>query len=113
MYQRHAHPRSVKGRRSDRAAALSPSALRTTLGTKLKSPGAKGLPACAAQYATTAANLDVNSSTGASANIPPDPAFADFKSTQPLYDNPKKEVLLPLLGDKAVRYVLGAVGANG
>jgi preprotein translocase subunit SecD len=85
----------------------------TTVGTKLTSVGTKGLPACGAQYATTAANLDVNSSTGASANIPPDPAFTNFKSTQPLYDNPKKEVLLPLLGNKAVRYVLGPSELTG
>src|SRR5580658_3840247 len=83
-----------------------------TVGTHLKSYG-KSLPACGAQYATTAANLDVNTSTGNPIEIPPDPAFTNFKSTQPLYDNPKKEVLLPQLGDSAVRYVLGPSQLTG
>jgi preprotein translocase subunit SecD len=85
----------------------------TTVGTKLKSYGSKKLPACGAEYATTAANLDVNTSTGDTTQIAPDPAFANIKSTQPLYDNPKHEVILPQLGDKAVRYVLGPSELTG
>ncbi|MCU1680152.1 MAG: protein-export rane protein SecD [Amycolatopsis sp.] len=83
------------------------------VGAHPKSYGAKPLPACGAQYATTAANLNVNPSTGNSNQIQPDPAFATIKSTQPLYDNPKKEVILPQLGNSAVRYVLGPSELTG
>ena len=51
------------------------------------------LPSCGA-YATTAANLSVDTNTGEpDRNIPPDPAFASYPSTQ--NDNPQKVVLLP------------------
>ncbi|MFY9782877.1 MAG: protein translocase subunit SecD, partial [Acidimicrobiales bacterium] len=82
------------------------------VGTTLKSDN-KPLPACGAQYATTAANLDVNTTTGDTTDIPPDPAFTNIKSTPPLNDNPKKEVLLPLLGSKDIRYVLGPSELTG
>jgi preprotein translocase subunit SecD len=83
------------------------------VGTHLKSYGSKPLPSCGAQYQTTAANLDVNTSTGDTNQIAPDPAFTNIKSTPALYDNPKKEVLLPLLGNKSVRYVLGPSELTG
>jgi preprotein translocase subunit SecD len=82
------------------------------VGTHLK-PYGKALPACGSQYATTAANLDVNTSTGDTNEIPPDPAFTNIASTKPLNDNPKKEVLLPLLGSKDIRYVLGPSELSG
>ncbi len=67
------------------------------------------LPSCG-QYATTAANLAVNTSTGQPANnIPPNPAFGPYKSTSE--DNPKATVLLPtdpLAGAQQYpRFVLG------
>ncbi|MGD0054225.1 MAG: protein translocase subunit SecD [Acidimicrobiales bacterium] len=74
----------------------------------------KTLPACGSQYETTAANLDVNTSTGnPTNNIAADPAYADIKSTLPQNDNRKSMVLLPALGDKNVRYVLGPAQLTG
>ncbi len=75
-----------------------------SVGTKLVK---KALPACAPQYQDTVANLNVNSSTGASNSVPPDPAFTNIKSTPPLKDTKNETVLLPLLGNPGVRYVLG------
>ena len=84
-----------------------------SLGAKDKLVKKATLPSCGSQYATTEANLDVNSSTGASANIAPDPAFTNIASTKPLNDKPKQDVLLPLLGDPSVRYVLGPSELTG
>jgi preprotein translocase subunit SecD len=79
---------------------------------KVVAPGK--LPACGAQYLTTAANLAVNTSTGNPTNsIPPDPTFTNIKSTLPAQDNKKDEVLLPYLGEKGVRYVLGKAELTG
>ncbi len=83
------------------------------VGTKLVSYAHKTLPTCAAQYQDTAANLAVNPSTGNSNSIAPDPAFTNIKSTPPLDDVPGKTVILPLLGDPAVRYVLGPSELTG
>ncbi len=71
------------------------------------------LPACGSQYLMTAANLNVNTSTGFTNQIPPDPAFAGIKSTPSNQDNPKHEVLLPALGQPGVRYVLGPAQLTG
>ncbi|HTB09633.1 MAG TPA: protein translocase subunit SecD [Acidimicrobiales bacterium] len=72
------------------------------------------LPTCGAQYQTTAANLAVNTSTQEPTNsIPPDPAFTNIKSTEPKQDFKKDEVLLPVLGDKGLRYVLGPSQLTG
>lgn len=72
------------------------------------------LPACGTDYLTTAANLDVNVSTGNPQNsIPPDPAFTNIKSTQPAQDDKKDEVILPYLGEPGVRYVLGKAQLTG
>jgi preprotein translocase subunit SecD len=68
---------------------------------------------CGASYQMTAANLNVNTSTGLTNQIPPDPAFAGLKSTPPAQDNPTSEVLLPALGQSGVRYVLGPSELNG
>ena len=83
------------------------------LGSKLVSLGSKPLPACAPQYQDTAANLNVNTSTGNPVNIAPDPTFTDIASTKPLADVPGKTVLLPLLGQPGVRYVLGKSELTG
>ena len=80
------------------------------VGTKLvKHP----LPACAPQYQDTQANLNVNTTTGNSVNIAPDPAFTDIASTKPAKDLAKDTVLLPLLGQPGVRYVLGKSELTG
>ncbi|MGA7835424.1 MAG: protein translocase subunit SecD [Acidimicrobiales bacterium] len=72
------------------------------------------LPACGAQYLMSAANLAVNTSTGgATNNIAPDPAFTNIKSTKPAQDYKNDEVLLPVLGEKGVRYVLGPSELSG
>ena len=71
------------------------------------------LPSCGSPYLMTAANLNVNTSTGFTNQIPPDPAFAGIKSTPSNRDNPKDEVLLPALGQPGVRYVLGPAQLTG
>jgi preprotein translocase subunit SecD len=72
------------------------------------------LPACGAQYAMTAANLDVNTSTQEPSNqIALDPAFANIKTTTPDNDLKKNEVLLPVLGSPGVRLVLGPAQLTG
>src|SRR5665213_2070026 len=81
------------------------------VGAKLTA--ATTLPACAPQYQDTAANLNVNTSTGNPVNIAPDPAFTNLASTPPLKDIKKDTVLLPLLGHPGVRYVLGPSQMTG
>jgi preprotein translocase subunit SecD len=71
------------------------------------------LPTCAPQYQDTAANLNVNTSTGNPVNIAPDPAFTNIASTPPAKDLKQDTVLLPLLGQPGVRYVLGASQMTG
>jgi preprotein translocase subunit SecD len=85
------------------------------VGTKVTPlPKGKSLPACGAGYQMTAANLAVDTSTGEPTNnIPPDPAFSDIASTKPAKDLAKDEVLLPALGDKSLRYVLGPAQLTG
>jgi preprotein translocase subunit SecD len=77
------------------------------------------LPACAAQYQLTAANLDVRpTTTSYTANtIPPDPVFASYPSTSPTVDYAEKnqEVLLPGTPSSGCspRCVLGPAGLTG
>ena len=71
------------------------------------------LPTCAPQYQDTAANLNVNTSTGNPVNIAPDPAFTNIASTPPPKDLKQDTVLLPLLGQPGVRYVLGPSQMTG
>jgi hypothetical protein len=80
-------------------------------------PPAAPLPACEAQYATTASNIDVNTTTGVPAHtIGPDPIFASSPSTAAEDDEPASSVLL--LADPAAgvqrypRFVLGAAQFN-
>jgi preprotein translocase subunit SecD len=85
----------------------------TSVGSTLTPLGTNPMPTCGAQYADTAANLNVNTSTGNSAAIAPDPAFNDIASTKPAKDVPNATVLLPLLGQPGVRYVLGKSEMTG
>jgi preprotein translocase subunit SecD len=83
-------------------------------GTKLKTYAPGKLPSCGSEYLDTAANLDVNVSTGEPQNsIPPDPTFTDIKTTPPGKDFKQDEVLLPELGQSGVRYVLGPSELTG
>jgi preprotein translocase subunit SecD len=85
-----------------------------TKGTKLKTYAPGKLPSCGSEYLDTAANLDVNTSTGEPSNsIPPDPTFTDIKTTPPGKDFKSDEVLLPELGNTGVRYVLGPEQLTG
>jgi preprotein translocase subunit SecD len=84
-----------------------------TLGSKPKPLGSATLPTCGASYATTEANLNVNTSTENSAQLPPDPAFTNIASTKPKNDKPKDYVLLPALGSPSTRYVLGPSELTG
>ena len=73
---------------------------------------------CGSTYELSAANLDVTQESNtvagfATANVPSDPAFADDASTSPNQDNPKYSVILPLLGDRKVRYLLGPAQLTG
>jgi preprotein translocase subunit SecD len=84
----------------------------TVAKTTHKATGA--LPTCGASYLLSANNLAINTSSGEPTNnIAPDPAFASLKTTSPINDNPKKEVLLPVLGSPGVRYVLGPAQLTG
>ena len=75
--------------------------------------GVETLPACGANYQLTAANLDINTSTGqAQNNIPPDPQYTSYPSTaveKPDYEH--STVLLPGLASSGAggseRYLLG------
>src|ERR1035438_2133504 len=83
-------------------------------GATKKAVAVTTMPACGASYLDTAANLAVNASTGnPTNNIAPDPSFAAITSTSPQNDNKANEVLLPALGDPALRYVLGPSQLTG
>jgi preprotein translocase subunit SecD len=85
-------------------------------GAPAYTPPAKGktapsgpLPSCG-EYATTAASLNVNTSSGEPGNqIPPNPAFGPYPSSK--VDNPKATVLLPsdpqAGAQQYARFVLG------
>jgi preprotein translocase subunit SecD len=79
------------------------------------------LPTCAASSATTVANLDVNTTTGNTANVPPDPQFATITNTSTTVKNyPHRDVLLPQVSASggaatttALRYVMGPEEMTG
>lgn len=75
------------------------------------------LPRCGAQYALTESNIGVipNPSSGnyTSNNVSPDPVFTKYISTSPADDAASDRVLLPQVGDPAVRYVLGPAQLTG
>ena len=77
---------------------------------------ASAIPACASQYAMTAANLNVNTSTGnPTNNIAADPAYESIATTLPQKDLAKDYVILPALGasKNSDRYVLGPAQLTG
>ena len=83
---------------------------------KGKTPTPPPIPTtCAATSQLTAANLAVNTSTGAATNNPPeDPQFATYQSTSPTGDDKNATVLLPgTAASGSGRYVLGPAGMTG
>jgi preprotein translocase subunit SecD len=84
-----------------------------TTAPSAKAKAVSTVPACASSYALTAANLDVNTSTGEPTNnIALDPAYTNIKSTLPANDKPSAMVILPGLGTSD-RYVLGPAQLTG
>ncbi len=84
-----------------------------TTAPSAKAKAVKTVPACASSYALTAANLDVNTSTGEPTNnIALDPAYTNMKSTLPANDVASSTVILPGLGTSD-RYVLGPAQLTG
>ncbi len=72
------------------------------------------MPACGASYQMTAANLNVNTSTGnPTNNIGLDPQYTNIKSTPSQNDIATQTVLLPGLGNSSLRYVLGPSQLSG
>ena len=74
-------------------------------------------PQCGSQYLMSRANLGVTPSISAagftSNNVSPDPAYTDYASTPPEYDNPKGYVILPDASGSGLRYVLGPAEMTG
>ena len=84
-----------------------------TTAPSAKAKAVKTVPSCASSYALTAANLDVNTSTGEPTNnIALDPAYTNMKSTLPANDVASSTVILPGLGTSD-RYVLGPAQLTG
>ena len=84
-----------------------------TTAPSAKAKAVSTVPACASSYALTAANLNVNTSTGEPTNnIALDPAYTNIKSTLPANDKPSAMVILPGLGTSD-RYVLGPAQLTG
>jgi preprotein translocase subunit SecD len=77
------------------------------------------LPACGATYALTESNLAVTPAPNTAAgynwdsSIQPDPKYADVATTTPIDDVKNKSVILPVLGSKGVRYLLGPAQMTG
>jgi len=87
-------------------------------GAKAPATPSGALPACGSQYQLTAANLNINTSTGQPQNsIPADPAFASYKSTPASVDYSEKNqtVLLPGTATSGCnpRCVLGPAALTG
>lgn len=81
--------------------------------TKKAKPATK-IPTCGSQYLLSAANLAVNTSTGAATgNIVPDPQFENITSTTSQNDKATNYVILPVLGQPGVRMVLGPAQLTG
>ena len=84
-----------------------------TTAPSAKAKAVSTVPACASSYALTAANLNVNTSTGEPTNnIALDPAYTNIKSTLPANDKPSAMVILPGLGTSD-RSVLGPAQLTG
>src|ERR1700691_261619 len=75
------------------------------------------IPTCASGYLWTEQALDVtpnNSPAGYGSNtLAADPSYATIKTTAPAADNPKYNVILPLLGSPGTRYLLGPSELTG
>jgi preprotein translocase subunit SecD len=75
------------------------------------------VPSCASSYLWTEAALGVtpdNSIQQFHSNTPPiDPNYSVVKTTSPPNDNPKYNVILPLLGQAGTRYLLGPSQLTG
>jgi len=84
-----------------------------SVGAHPKPLGKATMPTCGAQYAATATNLNVNTSTSAVATLAPDPAFNSIASTKPKNDKKSDYVILPGLGTPGTRYVLGPAQLTG
>jgi preprotein translocase subunit SecD len=83
-------------------------------------PGVETIPPCSTQNELTAANLDINTTTGqAQNNIPPDTQYVDYPSTSVEKPNyPSSTVLLPGISgtgtsNNGERYVLGPSEMTG
>ncbi|HUX03348.1 MAG TPA: protein translocase subunit SecD [Acidimicrobiales bacterium] len=81
-------------------------------------PATGTLPSCGSQYLLSAQNLNVqvapNTVSGFTMNnLPADPQYANYKSTESQNDNPKSYVILPVLGQPNVRYLLGPAQMTG
>jgi preprotein translocase subunit SecD len=70
-------------------------------------------PACGAQNAMTAANLNVNTATAIATTLPPDTKYAHYSANSSTNDNPAKSVILPYLGQPGVYYLLGPAQMTG
>jgi len=75
------------------------------------------VPACASTYLWTESALGVtpnNSVAGFSSNsIAVDPNYSTIQTTAPSKDNPKDNVILPVLGQAGTRYLLGPSELTG
>jgi preprotein translocase subunit SecD len=75
------------------------------------------IPACASNYTWTEAALAVtpnNSPQGFASNqLSVDPSYTGIKTTSPPDDNPVDNVILPYLGQKGTRYLLGPSELTG
>jgi preprotein translocase subunit SecD len=75
------------------------------------------VPTCASTYLWTESALGVtpnNSVNGFSSNsLAVDPSYSIVKTTAPNSDNPKDNVILPLLGQAGTRYLLGPSELTG
>jgi len=81
--------------------------------TKGAAPPSAPLPACAPASQLTAANLNVNTSTGQAQNVNPDNALAAYPSTPPSRDAEHQTVLLPGIQGDPLRYMLGPAELTG
>lgn len=80
--------------------------------------GTTSLPVCPSKYQMTAANLAVTPNSASAqgysvGTVTPYTPYDAYASTTPANDLPKNNVLLPVLGSKGVRYLLGPAEMTG
>jgi preprotein translocase subunit SecD len=68
---------------------------------------------CPAADQLTAANLNVNTTTGTPVNVPSDATLAVYRSTSPTADSANKVVLLPGIAGSGTRYLLAKSTLSG